>query len=658
MKTKLFCFIFFLLFVSKTTLFTQNIDSLKKELGRAKEDTNKINTLLLICAKRGTINDSERIGYSKIALQLSEKLNYPKGLMRAQLSLGASVSNLGKYDESLDYLNQALKIGLQGPSDKIVLADIYNAIAGTYYYQSDYSLALTYYLKGLVLYEELKIKSRTASAEYNISLIYYQNKEYEKAIEFINNAHHIFLQLRDTVLIAQAISQLGNINFDQCNYEKALMYYKQSLSYTEKLQDKSYSLTNFVGIGNILADTRQYSEALSYHQKALEIAKNLNDEQNIAISLMNVGHCLAYTGRVADGVALLHQALKLSRKVGIKRSITDAYAMLYEIYEKENNFMEAFKYSKLYIALTDSIFNEENAEQINSLSSKYENEKRKKELALLNIELLSGKKDQEILHAKVEEKNTIIIAIAAGVLLLTISFLLFFRGQQLKQRNKHQTEISKQQGNTAIAIIQAQESERNRIAQDLHDGIGTFLSTLKINLESFEDSIPNEKKTRYKSTSELVDKTASELRNIMKDLSSEALQENGLVGALQELADGVNRLGNVRLHFLSHGLAKRLDTMVEINLYRVAQELINNCLKHARATQATLQLIDHENMVLLMMEDNGSGFDPQDTKQGDGYRMGLKNIRNRISFINGTLKTESTLGKGSTFIIEIPKQST
>lgn len=172
-----------------------------------------------------------------------------------------------------------------------------------------------------------------------------------------------------------------------------------------------------------------------------------------------------------------------------------------------------------------------------------------------------------------------------------------------------------------------------------------------------EDAVSVEKAQQYRNTSLLVDKTSAELRNILKNLSSETLQENGLAGALQELTENVNRLGPTHFNFVSHGIAGRLDGIVEINLYRVAQELINNCIRHSEAAQATLQLIDHGHSILFMMEDNGKGFDPQLKKNDGHYGMGLKNILSRVTFIKGTLKTESVPGKGSTFIIEIPKQA-
>lgn len=658
MKMKLLFHISCLLFLNICSLLAQNIESLKAELGKAKEDTHKVNILINICFQNGAIDPSQKKKYAENALQLAKKNNYQRGIMIAELLLGISESNTGKYDESLKYLDTALRMCLENPNDKLILSRIYNAIGGTYYYKSDYSIALPYYLKSLALDEELKNKKRIAGVESNIAWIYYQTNQSKMALEYATKAIAIRKQFKDSVQLSAALSLLADIYVQLQDYKMALDCFKQSLEITEKLKDKSYSLTNLMGIGDALNDTKKYAEALIYYKRSLEIAREIDDEQNISYCTIYLGYEYTKTGKFLEGVALLKQAVDFSRKIGAKMMITNAYSCLSEAFEKEKNFKEALKYSKLYNELSDSIYNAENSRQINGLSAKYESEKKEKEIAVLNANIQSKQKDQEILNARIDEKNSIIIVTAIGAVLLIISAFLFFSRQQLKQKNKYQIEINMQQENTAIAIIQAQENERNRISRDLHDGMGTFLSTLKINLESFESSIPADKTAQYKNISQLVDKTATELRSIMKNLSSETLQENGLEGALQELIESVNRLGLIRFHFLSHGLAKRLDSIIEINLYRVAQELLNNCLKHAHATQATLQLIDHGSIVLLMMEDNGKGFDPKDLKQGDNYRMGLKNIRNRISFINGTLKTESTLGKGSTFIIEIPKQST
>jgi two-component system NarL family sensor kinase len=421
------------------------------------------------------------------------------------------------------------------------------------------------------------------------------------------------------------------------------------------IQGIAYAQSN---IGDINMHHGNYDVAFKNLSAALKIRKKIGDKSGIANAFVSLGILYIRLNKTKEAETYLNSALGLGKEIGSFDVIKESYAYLSDLDSVMGNYKAAFKHYKLFITYLDSLTDEESRIKSLQIANQYESERKEIEIAKLNLDILNKQKDKELLKAKVKEKNGIIISTALGSLLLAISAFLLFSRRQLQQKNKHQSEINKQHEDNAIAVIQAQENERSRIAQDLHDGIGTFLSTLKINLQSFEDSIPNEKMTHYKKTVELVDKTSIELRNIMKNLSSESLLENGLEGALNELVDSVNRLGLTKINFLSHGLTKRLDSIIEINLYRVAQELLNNCIKHSMATYATLQLIDHENSILLMIEDNGKGFDENLLKQNNAGGMGLKNIRNRISFIKGNLKAESVLGKGSTFIIETPKQIT
>jgi two-component system, NarL family, sensor kinase len=241
------------------------------------------------------------------------------------------------------------------------------------------------------------------------------------------------------------------------------------------------------------------------------------------------------------------------------------------------------------------------------------------------------------------------------MVLLQVLIALLYNRNQLRQKNTYQASIAKQGEENALAVLQAQENERTRIAKDLHDGVGTFLSTLKLNVQTLESALSAEK-TAYNNTLDLIDKTAVELRNIMNNLSDETLQQQGLIAAVSELTLRVNQIGGTQIRFQHHGFEKRINTIIEINLYRAAQELVQNCLKHAAAKKAIVQLIEHEASIVLVVEDNGVGFNPDDKVQNQQGGMGLNNIRKRVAFIKGSMQIESAPQQGTTWVIEVPKQ--
>lgn len=647
-KKLVFYFVILNLFQHFCIAQNKKMDSLLIILKTAKEDTNKVNTLIEICKQNGMIDDDKKKIYSENALQLATTLNFRKGMIMSRISVAVCSNNMGNYDKALTYVNEALNMALENPNDKRTLADIYNIIGISYYYKGDFVSALPNFLKSAPLYETVGKKGRVANVEYNMALIYFENKEYKKAIEYTEKVIAIYDQLKENVMMANALTQLGNIYVAVKNYEMALKYFKESLELTENIEDKSYSMANFNGIGNILSNTQKYSEALTYHKKTFELAKASNDLRSMVSSYQNMGSDYFKLGKISESIDCLNQTVSLSKKIGTKNLTSNAYSFLSKIYESQNDFKEALKYKILYTELSDSIYNKENAIQINGLAAKYESEKKEKEIAQLNLDVLTKQK-------KVEEKNIIMYSTLISSALLLALIVVLFNRQQLKQKNNYQIELSKQQEANAIAIVQAQENERNSIAKDLHDGVGTFLSTLKLNVQGLENAVSIDKQPSYKNALQLIDTTAIELRNVMKNLSNETLKEQGLVGALTELVERVNRLGTTKIDFKHFGVSSRLENIIEVNLYRVAQELISNCIKHAKATQATLQLIDHETSVLLMLEDNGKGFKRENTPNNSDSGMGLKNISNRVAFIKGTFKVESASEQGTTLIIETPK---
>lgn len=633
------------------------IDSLLSSLKTAKEDTNKVKLLTAICQQYGNLEYNERLTYAEKALQLASTLNYKKGVLGAELVLGAISNDKGKYDEALAHFNKALSVARQIQNNRLEMAPIYGEFGNTYYCLSNYQLSLTNYIKGLKLYEELGLKKGIGKMQYSISTLYLQLKDYDKAEAYALKALEIFKELKDEVLLSLLETLLGTIEESQEKYDLALKHYKAALRYSDSFKDKSYSLNNLIGIANVLSETGKYTEAEVYYRKSMETARNIEEAISELICLINLGSNSISQGKFDSAIKFLNEGLMLSRKMGALDETRRAYLFLSEAYEKKKDFKKSLEFKSLLIQVKDSLLNEENSQQINELTTKYETEKKEKAIALLNAEVSEKEKDKILLAANVKQKNNIILGFVFGTLFIIMIVYLMFSRQKLKQENKFQAELNLQQKNAANALVHAQENERDRIAKELHDSVGTFLSTLKLNLQAFEKKIPEEHFAAFKNNNKLIDKTSQELRKITKDLSNEVLKENGLANAINELKENINASGATHIKFLTTESTEKFDSIIELNLYRIAQELLNNSIKHSKATNITLQLIDHGDSLLLMLEDNGIGFNTESSRLEQLSGMGLKNIKERVVFLKGTLKIESIVQKGSTFIIEVPKYS-
>jgi signal transduction histidine kinase len=203
------------------------------------------------------------------------------------------------------------------------------------------------------------------------------------------------------------------------------------------------------------------------------------------------------------------------------------------------------------------------------------------------------------------------------------------------------------------SMLAGQETERKRLAREIHDGIGPQLSTIKMKLAGIQSdlqNLPEEIKNQFTKSYGLIDEVADDLRSISHNLLPKVLIDFGLQEALESLIDKIHGTKNIKIYFIASLPEKRLHHSFELGIYRICQELINNTLKHANARKITLQLIQVDKLMRLTYEDDGLGFVRSRKNQG----LGLMNIESRVKAFGGELNIDSHPGKGMTTTIEIP----
>ncbi len=205
-------------------------------------------------------------------------------------------------------------------------------------------------------------------------------------------------------------------------------------------------------------------------------------------------------------------------------------------------------------------------------------------------------------------------------------------------------------------MIATQEQERKRISRDLHDDIGTKLSALKLFVSSFKNNLQKhqyrETESLARSTEELIDETIRDVRVMLMNLSPGILEEFGYVTAVEGLVNKINETKIIHIKLVVFGIKQRIAKDHELAMYRVTQELVNNVLKHAGAKNASLQIGYRDDKIILMIEDDGKGFDVTTHKEG----YGLKNLDARTKLLQGTMSIDSRPGNGTSVLIEIPYQ--
>lgn len=235
----------------------------------------------------------------------------------------------------------------------------------------------------------------------------------------------------------------------------------------------------------------------------------------------------------------------------------------------------------------------------------------------------------------------LIVSIVVGTL------IIFFIASIIKQQRKN-VELYRQ---NVLAEITAMEKERARIAADLHDELGPMLSAIKLRIGSFELVDEDDKKEAEK-TNEHIDTLMKRMREISYDLIPNTLIRKGLVQALKQFTDFVNEGGGLKIIF------EYADTIVpdqqkSIHIYRIAQEVINNTIRHSGAKELRISLKQDNSMLFLSTIDDGVGYDHQAAAKGEGG-IGLRNILNRTEIIGGQMFVESEKNKGTKYSFEIP----
>jgi signal transduction histidine kinase len=219
-----------------------------------------------------------------------------------------------------------------------------------------------------------------------------------------------------------------------------------------------------------------------------------------------------------------------------------------------------------------------------------------------------------------------------------------------RQKTILQKEKEKQHHLRLQAIVNTQEEVQQNIARDIHDGLVQVLGAAKISLQAInmngDKDVIHE---RIKDASMIIDEACIEARNISHQILPYSLVQDGLFPAVDELLK--KSLRDVSYQFDFSGMAKRLDKDIEINMYRIAQELIQNVLKHSSATHVEVQLEYEQSKLSLSVKDNGKGYDPGLIKSNS---VGLTNIRTRTELIRGTFKMDSAVNLGTKVSVEVP----
>jgi signal transduction histidine kinase len=383
---------------------------------------------------------------------------------------------------------------------------------------------------------------------------------------------------------------------------------------------------------------KNYNKALEYYSKSLKIKEELNDPNGIATVLVNISDMDVLIGKYADAINCSNKSLDIAKSIKSLMLQRDNYENLSDAYNKLHDYESAFKYHVFFKQAYDSIFNKESNDKIADMQVKYETEKKQRD-----IEKLQNEKESQDL--KLKQSRIVITSVAVGGILLLIIALSMLNGYRQRQSKRK----------ILTTVVETEEKERKRFAEDLHDGLGPLLSSvsLYVNELQSEKHGPDKKKEFFKTANDLIDESIKNTRMIANNLMPGVLNDYGLINALETFCGKLKKTGAIEVTVHSDLKDKRYNAVVEITLYRVILEMINNTLKHAVANAIDIEIHEKDKFINISYSDNGKGFDVEKTMNDPQKGLGLNNIVNRIKTIGGKCVFQSALDKGTQVNIEV-----
>jgi signal transduction histidine kinase len=561
-----------------------------------------------------------RIAHEQANLKLEKYHNQEALSIRSTILFNLALVNQRQnndYNSIKILINEAIPVAKRA-NDKIEIANIYRFLGLIFYNKNDIQKAEQYVNLAIQTLEKKKINHESYNEDLLEFYLFYveilsQQKKLEEASQYLLKSKKVLDKQPNSNLFIDYYAAAGELDHQYKNYHKALVFFDQGIAKAQ-LDSDAYSILNFK-----LLKYESFKELKNYEQAKNILLEVLNDKDVNIEDKKNYSKDLAW------------------------------------IYKKLKNFPKAFQYMQQYIALSDSLDAISNKNEIANLEAKFKNKENENKIKELEIQ-----KQQALLISKYNQLYYIVFGLISFTLLLTTIFLI--KNSKSQKRIATQKEVNYHQNLNALAIqkeldvmqamINGEEAERERIARDLHDGIGSRLSALKMQLQTINESDSNIAAVKFFSDS--LSKSIVELRQVAFNLMPETLLKLGLELALKDLCHSLHTQ-NITVTFQSNEISKSIKATDQVTIFRIVQELINNALKHSNCNEIIVDCSQNDNLFLITVEDNGKGFSSDDLVAFNG--LGLKNIKNRIELLKGKLDVQSISNKGTIFNIELLLES-
>lgn len=553
------------------------------------------------------------------------------------------------------------------------------SLAQLHYHNNQFEAAIKAAQALLENSDSIKTRDSYCYAYAGLALAYLQLDRYDDAFEAYRRA---LLFLPDTNSLAMEIyNNMGELLHRIGEGEKALTYYKRAIAWQQQYKlDSRNAFSALVDAYSSMGSIYSYTGDLTASESCFAKAIELTQEHGLHSDLYTVKRLQAFMynnhkmpraalSAIKEARNLLEQhpmPSRISVPSQLDMAEGDAYVLLGQyppaahflekalagtdssdasersiisyklstVFDSLGDYEQAYRFVTYAYQLSEQVKNKEIQSRLNEANIRYQTVEKNSELARKDMLLSNYQRD-------IAQKNLLITSVSLG---LIIVLLLFWNARRHYQRRKRLLQQEQEIGQLK-AVMTGEEKERVRLARELHDGVGSMLATIKLNVGSIQhinrDAAVS---ARLEAVTTMLQETSSEVRTAAHNLVPDALSKYGISEAILQYIQRLDAQHDIRITLHMPAPLPDLSKTVELVLYRMVQELIQNVLKHASATQIIVQLLAYENTVSLSVEDNGKGMTTEaDTASG----FGLDNLRYRVQALHGEMSIDSLSGEGT-----------
>lgn len=577
--------------------------------------------------------------YYKKAGTLSDKIHFTNGLLKYYANYTYVLNQQGKHRQSIRLNLEALQLAKQSKLP-LAIADCLFNTGSAYNNNGQFEIAIRYYLKAAQQFEQLGREYDLSMVYDNIGGVFTNIGEYDKALPYNLKALRAARQSGDKLQLAKTLINRGITERMLHRLTESKQHTEAGLSVARAIHQPYLESIALNTLAGIQFEQHNPKSGLKNAHEALQIARTIDSHYSEleALKLLASGYL---TIRETDSVVFYAQkSIDYGNRFGFKSDQQRLYEILSKGYALQGNYRGAHESLNRSIALKDSLSGIEINKKIRQLEAQYQHSKNRHHISRLE-------------HEKTQQQFWISLLIFSLLVITLVAVLIYRNSREKKRLSEHllfeqqQSLVQMEKEQQLIAahsILQGQEKERSRLAQDLHDGLGGLLSGIKLTLHQKGDA--------HEQAQTQLDNAIQEMRRIAHSMMPESLVRFGLSEALSDFCSALSTTDRLTVFLQIFGIETRLDQQFEIAVYRMTQELINNAMKHGKASEIYVQLIRNEQQLAITVEDDGVGMNTQLPLSEKG--MGLSSIQTRLSLLGGTIEVHSTPEVGTTVTLTIP----